>query len=234
MFLIVILYSIFLILNSSVYAITPTTSPSATTTPASPSQGGPAETEEEKVLEIRQAIKDKLTEIKDKIEKKAYVGDILEITDSTLTLSNFRGKQRVRIMEDTVIIGSNKKEAGLKDLAVDDRVIAMGEVDANGTLEAKRVVKAIVPATPAAKRITFLGTVTILDPKLLQVTLTAVNNLDQTLQIKTDKNTLFINPNDAKAVLKFKDLAENQKLLVVYPEPAEGKTAVAKSIFLIP
>ncbi len=137
-------------------------------------------------------------------------------------------------MEDTVIIGSNKKEAGLKDLAVDDRVIAMGEVDANGTLEAKRVVKAIVPATPAAKRITFLGTVTILDPKLLQVTLTAVNNLDQTLQIKTDKNTLFINPNDAKAVLKFKDLAENQKLLVVYPEPAEGKTAVAKSIFLIP
>ena len=234
MFLIVILYSIFLILNSSVYAITPTTSPSATTTPASPSQGGPAETEEEKVLEIRQAIKDKLTEIKDKIEKKAYVGDILEITDSTLTLSNFRGKQRVRIMEDTVIIGSNKKEASLKDLAVDDRVIAMGEVDANGTLEAKRVVEAIVPATPAAKRITFLGTITLIDPKLLQITLTAVNNFDQTLPIKTDKNTLFINPNDVKAVLKFKDFKENQKLLIVYREPAEGKTAVAKSIFLIP
>lgn len=221
-YFILIVYCLLFIVHSNVYAVTPTASPSAILTPE------PTNTKlEEKIAEVRQAIKDK-------VEKKAFVGNILEITDSTLTLNNFRGKQRVRIMEDTVIIGSNKKEAQLKDLAVDDRVIAMGEVDPNGTLEAKRVVEIIIPTTPVAKRIIFFGTVTGTDLKLLQITLTAVNNLDQTLPIKTDKNTSYINPQDSKAIIKFKDLIENQKLLVVYREPAEGKTAIAKSIFILP
>lgn len=235
-FYLIVLHLGFWTLPSAVFAISPTPTKKITITPvASPSASlTPTTAEEEKVQEIRQAIKDKLTEIKDKIEKKAYVGTILEITDSTLSLTSFRGKQRVRLNEETTIIGGNKKEVTIRDLAVEDKVIAMGEVDTNETLEAKRVVVVPKPSTPPAKKLIFYGTLAEINSKTSIITLTNIKNLNQTLAITVDKNTKFINPKDAKVDIKLKDLATNQKLVVIYPEPAQGKTAVAKTIFILP
>ncbi len=232
---VLVLLFAFCTLHSPVLAISPTPTLIKATPIASPSAGlTPTTAEEEKVQEIRQAIKDKLTEIKDKIEKKAYVGTILEITDSTLSLTNFRGKRRVRLSAETTIIGGNKKEVTIKDLAVEDKVIAMGEVDANGTLEAKRVIVVPKPLTPPIKRLIFYGTVTEINSKTSTITLTNIKNLDQTLAITVDKNTKFVNLKDTKVETKLKDLITNQKLIVIYPEPAQGKTAVAKTIFILP
>ena len=211
--------------------VTPISSPSARLTPTT--------IEDEKVKELRDSltatgIQEKLNQIKDKIEKRAYVGTILEITDSTLTLSSFRGKQRVRLTEETTIIGTNKKEITTKDLAVEDKIITMGEVDTNGTLEAKRVVVVAPLKTIPPKRLVFFGTITEIDSKASTVTLTAIKNLDQTVTLKIDKNTDLADPKDAKVIIKLKDLKENQKILAIYPEPAEGKPAIAKTIFLLP
>ena len=233
--LVLILHSTFYILHSNVLAVSPTPSPSAT-----PSASlTPTTIEDEKVKELRDSltatgIQEKLNQIKDKIEKRAYVGTILEITDSTLTLSSFRGKQRVRLTEETTIIGTNKKEITTKDLAVEDKIIAMGEVDTNGTLEAKRVVVVAPLKTIPPKRLVFFGTITEIDSKASTVTLTAIKNLDQTVTLKIDKNTDLADPKDAKVTIKLKDLKENQKVLAIYPEPAEGKTAIPKTIFLLP
>jgi len=195
--------------------------------------------EDEKVKELRDSltatgIQEKLDQIKDKIEKKAYVGTILEITDSTLTLSSFRGKQRVRLTAETTIVGSSKKEITTKDLAVEDKIIAMGDVDTNGTLEAKRIVVVAAPKTVPPKRLVIFGTITEIDSKASTITLTAIKNLDETVILKIDKDTDLANPKDAKVTIKFKDLKENQKVLAIYPEPKENESAVAKIIFILP
>lgn len=232
---VIILYSIYILQANVVLAVSPTVTPKLSPTSSASSSASITPTsEDEKVQEIRDAIKEKLTQIKDKIEKKAYVGTILEITDSTLTLSNPHGKQRVRILPETIIAGLNKASASLKDLAVEDKVIAMGQVDANGTLEAKRVVAVPTPKVPPVKRIVFLGTITEVDSKNSTLNLTNIKNLDQSLLIKIDKNTGLINGADQKVVLKFKDFAQNQRILLIYLEPASGKTAVAKTIYKLP
>lgn len=238
--IIIVINLINILFVSKVFAVSPAVTPKTTITPiASPSANLTPTAEDEKVLEIRQAnlekaMKEKLDQIKEKIEKKAYIGTILDITDSTLTLSSFRGKQRVRLSAETKIIGASKKEITVKELAVEDRIIAMGEVDTNGTLEAKRVVVTPVPKTAPAKRVVFYATITEINSKASTITLTEVGNLDKTLSIKTDKNTVLVNPKDTKIELKLKDLKESQKVLIVYLSPTGDETPIAKTLFLLP
>jgi len=214
--------SLFLIITASVRAVSPTASPSAQPTTA----------ESEKTKEIRDAIKEKVNEIKEKIEKRAYVGTISQITDSTFTLDNFRGKQRVRLTEETTIIGADKKEIKSKDLAVDNKVIAMGTLGDNEILEAKRVVVTVPPKTVPAKRLVFAGQITKVDSKSSLLTLADFKNSETTLVIKVEAATGLYAALQ-KANPKFKDLAEGQKVVVVYREPAEGKTPIAKTLFLL-
>jgi hypothetical protein len=210
------------LLTTDIKAVSPTASPSAQ----------PTTTEDEKVKEIRDAIKEKVNEIKEKIEKRAYAGTINQITDSTLTLDNFRGKQRVRLTETTTIVGADKKEIKPKDLAVDNNVIAMGTLGDNEILEAKRVVVTVKPKTTPAKRLVFFGEITKVDSKSSLLTLTDPKNPENPLTIKIEQATSLYAANQ-KTNPKFKDLAKGQKVAVVYPEPAEGKTTIAKTLFTL-
>jgi len=220
-------------LHSPIYAVSPTPEDAQTTPTASPS-AKPTTTEDEKVKEIREAIKEKVDEIKEKIEKKAYVGVILEITDSTLTLNNFRGKQRVRLTEGTKIIGESKKEIKAKDLAIDDKVISLGTLSENEILEAKRVVVVPKPKTPVPKRIILLGSISEIDSKTSTVTLTLIKNLDQTQKLKIDKNTNLVSQANPKVTLALKDLKEDQMVVAIYLETTEDKIPTAKSFFVLP
>ncbi len=214
-----------LLLPLDVFAATPTASPSATIAPTGP--------EEKKVQEMRQIVKD-ISEIKEKIEKKGYVGKILEITDSTLTITNFRGKQRVRIIEGTVIIGANKKEIPMKDLALEDKIIALGEPDTNDTLDAKRIAVVALPKIVPAKKLIFYGKIKQVNTKTTTLTLASTKSAEKTLEIKIDKTSNLINQKDTKINLKFADFSEGQKVMAVYPETTEGKIPLAKTIFLLP
>ncbi len=232
-FLFVICYLLFVICSPAV-AATPTASPSATIAPASPSATiAPTGPEEKKVQEMRQIVKD-ISEIKEKIEKKGYVGKILEITDSTLTITNFRGKQRVRIIEGTVIVGANKKEIPMKDLALEDKIIALGEPDTNDTLDAKRITVVALPKAVPAKRLIFYGKIKQANSKTTTLTLASIKSIEKTLEMKIDKTANLIDQKDTKINLKFADFSEGQKIIVIYPETAAGKIPLAKSVFLLP
>ncbi|HUV72083.1 MAG TPA: hypothetical protein VMW25_03670 [Clostridia bacterium] len=223
-FLIIILSTLFLILAAKAWAVSPT--PTSTATPTL------ADEEDEKVQEIRDKVKEKVNEIKEKIEKKAYVGQVTQITDSTLVLDNFRGKQRVRLTEETSIIGTNKKQIKIKDLVVGDKVISMGTVSENEILEASRVVAVLQPQNPPAKRIVFMGTVAEVDSKKSELTLRTVKNQEESLSLKVDAKTKIVQEPENKD-LSFKDLQKEQKVIVIYPEPAEGKTPLAKQISIL-
>lgn len=218
-----------------VKAVSPTPSTEPTGATATPSGSlTPTTAEDTKVKEIRDAIKEKVNEIKEKIEKRAYVGIISQITDSTITLDNFRGKRRVRITETTTIIGSTKKEIKANDLSLEDKVIALGIVGDNEILEAKRVIVVPKPKTVPAKRVVIFGSITAVDSKNSTITVTPTKNQDQTIEFKLEKETNLVSQADPKANLKLKDLKESQKVIVVHLEVAPDKIAVAKSLFLLP
>lgn len=217
-----ILFTIYyLIFNIPIVAVSPT-----------PAEPGP----DEKIQEIRDAIKEKVSEIKEKIEKKAFVGTISQITDSTVTINNFRGKQRVRLLEQTVIIGTNKKEIKAADLAVEDKIIAMGALSENEILEAKRVVVIPPPKTIPSPKITFYGKISEINSKNSLIIVCSIKNLDNAQELKIDQNTLIlpILPPKSTEKLKFKDLKENQKVIAIFLQAGEGKTPLAKTLFIIP
>jgi len=233
-FIIIIIFIIFILSSQKAQGISPAAASPSPTSTASPSVAlTPTTADDEKVKEIRDAIKEKVNAIKEKIEKRAYVGIISQITDSTFTLENFRGKQRVRITEQTTIIGSNKKEIKTNELAVGDKVIALGTLSDNEILEAKRVVVVPIPKTVPAKRLIFFGKITETNVQKGTLIVTDLKNLDQTLELKVDKTTTFIFQSDPKVKTTLKDLKENQKVVIIYPETAQGNPIV-KSLFILP
>ncbi|RJR25490.1 hypothetical protein C4578_01655 [Candidatus Microgenomates bacterium] len=211
----------------AVLAVSPSPAPLDTAEEATSSS-----TEDEKVKEIRDAIKEKVNEIKEKIEKRAYVGTINQITDSTLTLENFRGKKRVRLTEETTIIATNKKEIKQNELALEDKVIAMGIMGGNEILEAVRVVVVPKPSVTPPEKVISLGTITSVNSKTSRLTLSSANNPDNEIEIKVEKETKIKEQSSLES-LKFLELKQDQKIIVIYPKPKQGSLPLASSIFVL-
>ncbi len=218
--------------HSPVFAVspTPTIKPVATGTTAPM----PTAADDEKVKEIRDAIKEKVNEIKEKIEKRAYVGIISQITDSTITLDNFRGKQRARLTSATTIIGADKREIKAKDLALEDKVITMGDLGENEILEAKRVLVVPKPKTTPLKRTIFIGTITAINGRTAIITVTDLKDPDTSLDFAVDKDTYLALVGNAKGTPKFADLKDSQRVVVVHLLSPDSKTIHAKSVFILP
>lgn len=108
---------------------------------------------------IRQAVKDQVAAIKTAVAKRAYVGTISAKADATITITNLNNQPRTAVITgDTVIRLIGGKDGTFADLKAGDFVIAMGDVDNQGTLTTKRL---LVIAKPIAdKRIVTSGRVT--------------------------------------------------------------------------
>ncbi len=67
---------------------------------------------------------------------RGIVGSITKIEDSSVTVKDDDGNKKVLLVSNKTIIKSDSKELQLKDLKVDDKVIAFGNIDKNGNIEA--------------------------------------------------------------------------------------------------
>lgn len=158
----------------------------------------PTKPEDEKLQEIRQTIKEISTQIKDKMEKRAYVGTIREIASETIIITNFRGQQRIITDEITVFIASNKKEIRIKDLAVGDKLIALGTSSDNDELQAIRIIVVAPTKNPPPARLVFIGKI---------------------VQTDTVKSTLSFANEGANAATKIYKIDRNSKYSPAYQEP---------------
>jgi len=95
------------------------------------------------------------------------------------------------------------------------------------------VVVVPIPKTVPAKRLIFFGKITETNVQKGTLIVTDLKNLDQTLELKVDKTTTFIFQSDPKVKTTLKDLKENQKVVIIYPETAQGNPIV-KSLFILP
>lgn len=111
----------------------------------SPVQGqeaspGAEEDLEEKVQSIRDAVKEKVQEKLEEAKKRAFVGEMTEISNSTLTLKIREGEKQIKVNEEATIIDLERKEIELGDLEIGSFLIAMGYVEETGILDARRLV----------------------------------------------------------------------------------------------
>lgn len=226
-FIFYILYFTFKVAHgASVTTQATVATPSATQT-ASPS----ASPEDEKVKEIRDVVKEKvqekIQEIKNKIEKKGYVGILTEMTDSTLTLQTLTGEKMVQIASQAAIIGTSRKEIKAKDLEIDQKVICMGVLDENNFLVAKRIVVVAPPKQTPPKRQAFIARISDINSKTKTLTLNHLRKLSQQYLVKIDKDTKF-------AWGKFEDLKVDNILVVISSQAKETETPTALLIKTLP
>jgi len=179
---------------------------------------------DEEVKEIREVVqekvKEKIQEIKDKIEKKGYVGILREMTDSTLTLETLNGEKIVQIATQAAIIDANRKEIKAKELEIDQKIICMGTLDENKILQAKRIVVVPTPTKILPKRQAFTGKIEKIDFKTKIITLTHLKKSTQQYIIKVEKNTKFLQG-------KFEDLKIGNILVIISSQTKESETPTA-------
>jgi len=205
---------------SGAYAVDVTTQAAIGSPSASPS----ATPTDEKVQEIRdvvqEKVQEKIQEIKDKIEKKGYVGILKEMTDSTLTIETLTGEKMVTVDSQANIVGANKKEIKLKDLEIDQKIICMGTLDENNILVAKRIVVVLPPTKPVPQREVFFGKIAEIDTKLKTINLTHLKKIDKTFLAKVNEKTVFSDG-------AFKDLKVEQIITVITSKTKKNETPTA-------
>lgn len=82
------------------------------------------------------------TEISKKLQNKAYIGTVKSKTASTITLASRSATKLININQDTVYGSSTTKKIIIKD---EDSIAALGDVDENGVLTARKIV--ILPSS---------------------------------------------------------------------------------------
>lgn len=177
---------------------------------------------------LRDSVKDKvaaeLSQIKQGVGKKGFIGSITAKSDATLTVTNLKNETRtVMVTTDTVIKLANSKDGTLTDIKTNDFVIAMGDVDSQNTMTAKRML--IVATPPTDKRISFQGAVT----KSTSTSFTVKTSKGTTMDIKVSAGTKY------NEKYKLSDLAENSNVVVIALTggTSSAPTYTALKVFLI-
>ncbi len=197
-----------------------------------------AKEDEEKVKDIRDALKEKVKEkVEEKIEevktranKKGFFGELKEIAENILTVEALSGERLAKVDEDTeiVLFDKGKKETiKFEDLALGNFAIVMGYATQNGTVEAKRIV-VTKKAPESTRREALFGIIQSID----KTSIILKNPNDETHQIKTDKKTeIEKKTNDKFEDIEVDNLSKGDTIIVAgQPSKADEKILVATKI----
>ena len=109
----------------------------------------------QKLNALKEDIASKAAQIKSEINKKvqnrALIGTIIDITSSEMTIQTISSTKTVKYDEFTEIIGLKNKKIKASDLEADDKIAALGDVDDKNTLVVKRLVYLESLATNSAQ-----------------------------------------------------------------------------------
>ena len=172
---------------------------------------------------IRDAVKEQVAAIKTAVAKRAFVGTISAKADATITVTNLKNESKTAVITgDTVIRLTGGKDGTFADLKVGDFVIAMGDVDSQGTLTTKRL---LVIAKPTAdKRRALTGRVT--DTSSSSLTIETLKK--EIITIKVTSDTTITNKN------KLAETKVGSRIVAVGLPTLAESTFTAKLLHLIP
>ncbi len=135
-----------------------------------------ASADQEKIEAVREFFKEKVKgENNVQVgEKKGAFGQIVNINQSTLTIETNNGETNIKVASDSALIGESGKKITNDDLEKDMFIIAMGYIDENLDLEARRLVVDQKPETS--------------DKQIISGIVTDISNEEKIITIKNEKS----------------------------------------------
>jgi hypothetical protein len=195
----------------------------------------PTPTEEEISPEIKEKVQERIEAIKESSSRKAaYYGTLADVSNSTLTLEARKGEVRVKTDEDTEIIGKKGQVIELEDLEIGDFLIALGYLDENELLSAKRITVYVEPPEPAEPRYVAYGKVIDISSEENVISLTnPVQEITYEIEITT-KTTITKKVEDKMEEIKFGEIEIGDLVAAVGTREKENGTITATAVHLIP
>jgi len=181
---------------------------------------------------IQQKVKEKLQEIgQNEIvinPKKAYLGTITEISDTTLKIDAKTKIYEFTISEDATFINLKQNKIKKTDLKVGQDVLVLS-LSKDTIVFAKRIIVVDPTKLQNNKNVT-LGKIADISTTTSILVLIPTNNKNRELQIKVDTKTEIITK-DNKTV-KFTDLKKGQKIVCIYTNGQNSTYPALKIITL--
>ena len=178
---------------------------------------------------VQQKVKEKLASITStSTGKKAYIGTIDEITSNDITISYLDQQHQLIVDSDTVFIDTKRNKTTLDKITPGQAILAMGYLNESQILETKRLI-IVSPESLENKKHTVVGKIVDISSSSPIFVLIPSSDKDMQYQIKTDTKTKIILKD--KTELKISDLANGQKIIVIFsPTPENSKTYYAHKI----
>jgi len=211
------------LVSAATTAAIPTATPSAKTKIASPSADQNNTTVQQNIKDrIEKILDDKGSSVLNSLKRKAYVGQVVRVTTESLTVNTLHGEVTVKLTPEktAMFLMPRLTPVQISDVEIDGFVIAMGYVDGDDVLDARRVLVSPAPLFPIKKGV-ILGTVQSIKPTQLLVRTLAQEDKTISLSSKT------VYQDNTGTAIKRTDVKEDTKILVITPNEDDASASAS-------
>jgi hypothetical protein len=194
----------------------------------------PTPTTTSEIQKIREVVQEKVQEKLKEITSpastpKGLIGKVIQIDTSQITIEYQNSVNILKIDNTTVYIDLNRNKTTTGNVKIGQDILAMGLNDSSAdTFQTKRVVF-INLNTLNLNRTVVIGKIVDISKTSPIFTLIPSKNKNNLYQIKTDKNTQYMDENQQK--LASTDLKSGHKIIAILsPDPKTSKTYIALKI----
>jgi hypothetical protein len=207
------------------------TLPPPSPTPTTIVSANPTANEIQKIRAVvQEKVQEKLKEITSPSSSpKGLIGRVIQIDSSQITIEYQNNTIVLKIDNSTVYIDQNRNKTSAGNIKIGQDILAMGISDTNtATFQTKRVVF-INLNNLALNRAIVVGKIVDISKTSPIFTLIPSKNKNNLYQIKTDKNTVYLDQNQQK--LSSINLKSGHKIIAILsPDPKMSKTYIALKI----
>jgi hypothetical protein len=180
--------------------------------------------------EVKKKVEEKIRQVINRKSKRGWVGVITKKSAASIKLETRKGEREVLYDEDTTIINQRRKSVSTDELAVGKHIIAMGYLQSDTLLEAKRIVF-IPQKEKEVRRVPVLGIISDKSREEKLLAITPVRNKNQLVEITTNNKTKIIGKNGQE--ITYKDLKKGQKVVAIYKKDGKPNATLALIIKVI-
>ena len=169
---------------------------------------------------VQKQVEAELSQIKQGVAKRAFVGSISAKSDGQITITNLKNQSRkANVTADAAIKLAGNKDGTPADLKVGDFVISMGDVDSQNLMTVKRLL--VIAKPEDEKRGVYYGRVT----KVTTGSLTLETQDKKSVTIQLQASTKYT------PTTKASDIKVDSKVVVV---TGSGTSLPARKLHLFP
>ncbi len=220
----------------SVYAATPTVSPSvtkvvsSTPTPTKAADNAVKEKLDEQINDLKEKIASRVSELK-LVEKRGIIGTVSEVSATKITLTDASGRTRLVDVDEITKFSSDtaKSSFGISDLTKGTRISVLGIYNKQSKRILARFINTVI--TPSI----FTGAISEIDKKDFTLTVITEEQKKTTFDIETITKIALYNKDDGVAKYGFSKLEVGDRMIAIgFPNKKVAKHFIATRIIIFP